>query len=590
MRKLDVRHGARRAAPLAAFIMAALLLSLLGALTAGAAPLRSPSAREAGTAQYTLDVAWKGDGHVTVEPDKATYDKGELVTLTAVPDSGRRFVAWSGDLEGTDPVATLTMDGDKRVGAQFVLDGYTITVIAGAGGQVSPVPHNPYPSGSSETFTFDPDPGYRVSDVIVDGESLGSLPSYTYPSITHDSTLEVLFDTGPFQITPIQAAGGIISPREVQYVPAGGSCTFAMTAASGYALGDVLVDGDSVGAINPYRFSGVDADHTIQPVFVRAKFSITSWVDGGHGSIDPNGRITYDRGDSRTYVFRPEQGYRVGTVVVDDDPQGSITSYPFNNIDKDHRISVTFVRDQWFTITASAGPNGRITPAGNVQVAPGASAPFSFQPDPFYVVDSVYVDGVRIGNPSSHTIQNVRKDGTIRVTFTPVTYTIAASAGPNGSISPSGNVSVQRNTTKLFTFHPGNGYVVDMFTVDTSRYAARSHYEFPPVTSNHSIKVVFRTVTVTVDLPKSGTWKNGTQCSISWRVAPVAPSGSFLVIAKDTNGTFSQLMKVDATNSNSYTKFYPCKLTAGHRYNIIVCYGNYPSPSMATSAQVAVTN
>ncbi len=595
MRKTGVRHGARRGLLLTAFVTVALLATLLGALAAQAAPLWSPAVLTLAPAatQYTLDVTWKGDGRVTVDPDKTLYDEDEVVTLTAVPDSGRRFAGWSGDVHGTDLQVTLVMDGDKQAGAEFVLDGYTITVTAGAGGSVSPMPpHNPYPSGSSETFAFTPDPGFRVGDVVVDGESAGPVTEYTYDSITHDSTLEVRFEQGPFRITPVQAAGGTISPAEVVSVDPGGSCAFTMKADAGYTLRDVLVDGLSAGADNPFRFFDVHDDHTIQPVFSRARFSVSSWVTGGHGSISPAGKVTYNGGDRPVYRFTPESGYKVDTVVVDDVPVADpTTTYTFAPLAADHRIYVTFVRDQWFTITASAGANGTIKPAGRILVEPGKSQTFTFQPASSFVVDGVYVDGTRVGNQTSYTFFNVQANHTISVTFKPVSFVIRASAGPNGAISPSGSRTVAYGGSQTFTFLPGNGYLVDTFMVDTSRYSARPDYTFSNVRSDHSISVSFRTMSVTVDSPKTVTWKVNGSYSINWHVSPVASKGSFTLVAKDTaGGGWMQLAKVDATGSSAYSKAYQCKLAVGHRYNIIVCYGNYPSPSTGTSGLVTVSN
>jgi formylglycine-generating enzyme required for sulfatase activity len=69
---------------------------------------------------FGLTVAAVG-GSVTKSPDKASYKRGETVTLEAVPNEGYSFTNWSGDLSGgTNPV-TLVMDVDKSVAASFAL-------------------------------------------------------------------------------------------------------------------------------------------------------------------------------------------------------------------------------------------------------------------------------------------------------------------------------------------------------------------------------------------------------------------------------------------------------------------------------------
>jgi regulation of enolase protein 1 (concanavalin A-like superfamily) len=72
--------------------------------------------------QRTLTTSASGSGSVTRSPDKATYDDGEQVTLTAVPGAGASFAGWSGALSGGANPAQLTMNADKSVTATFVTD------------------------------------------------------------------------------------------------------------------------------------------------------------------------------------------------------------------------------------------------------------------------------------------------------------------------------------------------------------------------------------------------------------------------------------------------------------------------------------
>jgi hypothetical protein len=69
---------------------------------------------------FTLEVNTVGNGQVTADPQKPAYLCGEEVVLTAVPDPGWFFARWSGDLVGTNPVASLTVDGHQAVTATFV--------------------------------------------------------------------------------------------------------------------------------------------------------------------------------------------------------------------------------------------------------------------------------------------------------------------------------------------------------------------------------------------------------------------------------------------------------------------------------------
>jgi M6 family metalloprotease-like protein len=69
--------------------------------------------------EYTLTLNKVGSGSVAADPAKGTYHYGDSVQLTATADAGWTFSTWSGDLSGSDNPATLTIDGNKSVAANF---------------------------------------------------------------------------------------------------------------------------------------------------------------------------------------------------------------------------------------------------------------------------------------------------------------------------------------------------------------------------------------------------------------------------------------------------------------------------------------
>lgn len=68
---------------------------------------------------YTLTTSTNGDGSVTLSPTGGVYEEGTVVTLTAVPDSGNKFVNWTGATSGTSNTTTVTVDSHKSVTASF---------------------------------------------------------------------------------------------------------------------------------------------------------------------------------------------------------------------------------------------------------------------------------------------------------------------------------------------------------------------------------------------------------------------------------------------------------------------------------------
>lgn len=153
------------------------------------------------------------------------------------------------------------------------------------------------------------------------------------------------------------------------------------------------------------------------------------------------------------------------------------------------------------TITASAGANGTIDPIGGVVVNDGADQTFNVVPNTGYrvdPVDQVTVDGGSATlTDNQYTFLTVSGDHTISVTFTPLIYTITATAGSDGTISPLGDVPVSYGQDQIFEVTPDEGYEVDTVLVglvyppSTSVDLIDDQYTFENVMEDHYINVTF---------------------------------------------------------------------------------------------------
>ena len=71
-------------------------------------------------------------------------------------------------------------------------------------------------------------------------------------------------------------------------------------------------------------------------------------------------------------------------------------------------------------------------------------------------------------------------------------FTISASAGPGGTISPAGTSTVTGGGSKTYTITPKIGYVISSVQVDGAGVGAVSAYTFSAVNANHTIKALFK--------------------------------------------------------------------------------------------------
>ena len=174
-------------------------------------------------------------------------------------------------------------------------------------------------------------------------------------------------------------------------VDAGNAFQIYITPADGYQVSFVIVDGTQKGSITTYSFTNITANHTINAYFKVKTYSITASTGAG-GTISPSGTATLNIGASQTYAIAPTPGYHILDVVVDGLSKGPVATYTFDSLSSDHTITATFAPNPAYTITASAGPNGSISPSGAVSVLGGTSRTFVISPAAGYRVADVIVD------------------------------------------------------------------------------------------------------------------------------------------------------------------------------------------------------
>jgi hypothetical protein len=357
---------------------------------------------------------------------------------------------------------------------------YTITASAGAGGSISPSGTVTVIRGSNQHFYIAPIAGYAIANLVVDGVSTGTGSTCNFLNITGSHTIVAYF-APIYTITATAGTGGSITPSGTLNATGGTNQYYNVSASAGYRVKDVVVDGVSVGAVGTYTFSNLSGSHTIAVSFVP---TITATAASG-GTISPSGSLVPS--GNQTYTITANTGYKVSDVVVNGSSIGAVSSYTFTGVTTPQTISVTFATNSAYTITATAGTGGTISPAGQVSVNGGSDQHFNIAPSAGYAIANVVVDGVSQGTGSTWNFQNVTRPHTIVASFVP---TITATAANGGSIAPSGNTPVPSGS-QTYTITANTGYHVSDVVVNGSSIGAVSSYSFTGVTTPQSISVTF---------------------------------------------------------------------------------------------------
>jgi hypothetical protein len=320
-----------------------------------------------------------------------------------------------------DTYTFTDIKADHVLEATFAVNIYKITATAIGGGTISPSSAVSVNYGLNQTFTMTPSELHHVSDVKVDGTSVGVLTTYEFKNVMSTHTIEAIFAIDTHTIKTTASAGGTITPSGSVSgsvsVNHGADQEFAIALSDGYHLVDVKVDGTSVGKVTTYKFTNVIVDHTIEAVIAIDTHVITAKA-GNNGTISPSGAVNVNHGTDQTFTITPSDGYKILDVLVDGKSVGKVTTYKFTNVTATHTIETTFEEIIYiYTITASTVEGGIITPSGDVKVKKGDKQTFVMTPADGYVIQDVKVDGQSMSTIDKWVFVNVMSDHAISVKF-----------------------------------------------------------------------------------------------------------------------------------------------------------------------------
>jgi hypothetical protein len=459
-----------------------------------------------------------------------TVSCGGAFTYEIFPDIGYRILAIYVDgiqVSGatsnrfytvTDVLANKTIHVEFEEFPQYIIQ-FGPSAAQNAGGVVFSVeyPNDQYfiaaDSGETYTFLIVPAEGFEIDQVFIDdipNPTAAATGTYTFTNLNAHHSIYATFKSIMFTITATAHQNGNITPSGNVQVPYGANQIFHMIPDPGYVIGTIYVDGVLVTAVGDvYEFPNVQANHTIVVYFAKETYTITATA-GPNGAINPEGEVTVNYGENKTFTFIPAIGYKVNQVLVNGIPNLAAVLngfYTFTNVSQSHTIHVTFVK-QTFTIISTHTLGGVVTPAGTITVEYGDHSPiYVFMPDSGYHVQTVLVDGLssyQALDDGMYRFLDVTANHTIHVIFAPNNFTIFATASQGGVITPSGIVNIAAGASRYFRFDAFEGYDlvrVMIDGIDNTTAVQMGNYTFTNVLGNHTIAAHFEKKQYEVYLP-----------------------------------------------------------------------------------------
>jgi uncharacterized repeat protein (TIGR02543 family) len=268
---------------------------------------------------------------------------------------------------------------------------YTLTTSVAAGtGTVNPLGAIKLFSSNSIAVSATPGTGY-VFDKWTDGSgnSISSSNPFTVSMASGDVTIKANFVSLPqYTLNLAVASGnGTIAPVSGTLYYSGTSVVLTATPASGYNF-DKWTDanGTTLSSANPYTIVMGSADMTVKANFVSTpKFTLTTGVTSGSGTISPASGTQYDSGATASLTATPAANYVFSSWGGD--ASGTLaTTTVVMNADKNVTASFALVK-RILTLTIAPVSSGTVVPASGTSYDHGSGVKLTATPATGYVFD-----------------------------------------------------------------------------------------------------------------------------------------------------------------------------------------------------------
>lgn len=428
-----------------------------------------------GTAEFDIEVTEAGDGVISVTAPNT--NKGPGIDYFII--SPKNVTVESYDITATAG------------------EGGTITAEGLADGKVSVT------EGESATFTIAANDGYEVSDVKVDGTSVGKRTSYTFENVTAAHTIEATFAftnytaENPFEFPTTK---GTIKTLEAEHATELINSNDSDSDPSwplGLGTGDWASNGKFLNGM-AYK----DYAKYAYVATVPGTYTVTGTYRAGAANklafSEENRKITATQVDCPSTSENSSLTVKTFTLTLEVTEAGAgtliLTAPDTNKAPQLDKFDIVLTK------TADEADLTELqTAITNAEAILNAADKDKYSAAALVELQELVNAGKRLTTASSQTDVDAKKaEITAKTADIQTQFTITATAGNGGTIAPTGATKVYKGTSKAFTITPNAGYHVDSLTVDGTAVDVVTEYTFSDVTANHTIAVTFAKDAMTV--------------------------------------------------------------------------------------------
>ena len=404
--------------------------------------------------------------------------------------------------------ASVSTTGSNLHNASDV-DYYKVNLASGYDYTITPRLHDSYNSGNGNTYTVDGVFGYSTDgttwsdfydDVmqgnisVIDGGTVyflvnpyfeGSIGTYLL-SMSISRTQHAP-NTYQISATASPSSGGSVSGAGTY--AQGATCTLTATANANYSFVNWTENGTAVSSNVSYSFT-VTGNRNLVAHFDYSpnQYTINATANPNNGgSISGTG--VYDSGSTCTLTASANTGFTFVNWTENGSQVSTNASYSFT-VTGNRNLVANFTQNSYI-ITVSTNPSNGGTATGSGTYNYGQNCTVSASPNNGFAFTNWTENGTQVSANATYSF-TVNGNRNLVANFAQNVHTITATAGANGSISPSGAVSVANGGSQTFEMIPNSGYAVFEVYVDGNLVGSMTSFTFNNVEADHSIFVTFQ--------------------------------------------------------------------------------------------------
>ena len=324
--------------------------------------------------------------------------------------------------------------------------------------------------GDSIRITYKPDTNFLITNIVINGTRYNkdSLRGYTFKNVRGDSVITLYLTRATNTIHASAGPNGDITPSGDSNVVYNQSVLYTFLPNPNYYVDSVFVNGNfALNAIENYTFYNVDTTQTIFVNFTQIpahKVKITANSFTG-GQLLPQGNLYFDTNATVKFIVQPDYGYSLDSLIINDTMgvKDSLFSYTFDTLKTNQKIAARF-KPNIYRVSTIAGTGGTIDTSNNYLYL--SKVTVNFYPNKGFQVDSVWVNNIYVNSKTNYTIDTLKLNTTIRVSFKLQKFMIHVLQPQVGSITPMRDTMISYFDTITYKITTPLGYFIDSLLVN----------------------------------------------------------------------------------------------------------------------------